>query len=151
METYVEMRKRHQEEYNNFPVAFAFDKEGIEEGLKKLGLTENDKDKVIAVDTGFVRKENKQAYDNMFDKQYKELQEAIKNDTTGEKFIQGMFYEELGNHDYGYTRDLYYTLKACGITINDISSNPNIQRGLELALQRYNEFFKKSEEEEEEL
>ena len=43
METYVEMRKRHQEEYNNFPVAFVFDKEGITEGLKKLGLTENDK------------------------------------------------------------------------------------------------------------
>ena len=45
METYVEMKNRHQAEFNKFPVAFAFTEEDIKEGLKKLGLAENDKDK----------------------------------------------------------------------------------------------------------
>lgn len=152
METYVEMMKRHQEEFNNFPVAFAFDKEGVKEGLKKLGLTENDTNKVIEIEAGgFIKKEDKQAYEDMFDNHYKEIQEAIKTDRTGENFIKEMFYEELKNYDYGYTGDLSNTLMYCGITINDINSNPNIRRGLELAIQKYHESSNKNEEEEEEI
>lgn len=152
METYKEMMKRHQEEFNKFPIAFAFDKEDIKEGLKQLGLTENDKDKVILIeDSAFIRKEDKKAYDNLHNNHYKELQEAIKNDTTGAEFIQGMFEEELANHDYDYTRDLHYTLMACGFTINDINSNENIRNGLELALQKYHKPSKDNEEEEEEI
>lgn len=151
METYVKMKKRHKEEFNNFPVAFAFSKEDLKEGLKKLGLTENDTDKIIGIGAGgFIKKEDYQAYKDMFDNQYKEIQEAIKSDITGENFIKEMFYEELNNYDYGYTGDLYYTLMYCGITVKDINSNPNIRRGLELALQKYNETLNKYEEEEEE-
>ena len=150
METYVEMKNRHQAEFNNFPVAFAFTEEDIKEGLKKLGLAENDKDKIVSIGFGgFVKIEDKQAYNDMNNNHYKELKEAIKNDITGEKFIQGMFEEELGNHEYGYTGELRDTLLDCGLTIKYINSNTNIQRGLELALQKYHQTSNDREEEEE--
>lgn len=38
---------------------------------------------------------------------------------------------------------------ACGLTIKDINSNTNIQRGLELALQKYHQTSNDREEEEE--
>lgn len=140
MESYEEMRKRHQKEYNEFPVAFAITNEDLKEGLKKLGLNENDEDKVVGIGFGgFVRKEDKQLYDNMGNKHYKELKEAIKNDKTGEEFIQGMFDTELANHEYGYTGVLGDTLGACGLTYKDVEKNENIQNGLRLALAKYSE------------
>lgn len=150
MESYEEMRKRHQKEYNEFPVAFAITNEDLKEGLKKLGMNENDGDKVVGIGFGgFVRKEDKQAYDNMENKHYKELQEAIKNDKTGEDFIQGMFETELANHEYGYTGVLGDTLGACGLTYKDVEKNANIQNGLKLAMTKCSEQVREDDEEEE--
>jgi len=85
------------------------------------------------------------AYDEMFDRQYKELQDAIKNDVTGEGFVKDMFDEELGNNEYGYTRSLTDTLMAVGLAYKDIVENENLKNGLNLALKRYEE---KEEEQE---
>lgn len=38
MNLYAEMKKRHQEEINNFPLMFAFSKERFAEEMQKLGL-----------------------------------------------------------------------------------------------------------------
>lgn len=140
METYREMRERHQNELNNFPMAFAFTDEDLKEGLKKLGLNENDKDKIIGIGFGgFIRKDDKEAYENMENKHYEELQDAIKNDKTGEGFIQSMFDDELANHEYGYTLSLDSTLAACGLTYKDIEKNQNLQNGLNLSINKYKE------------
>lgn len=140
METYKEMRERHQNEFNKFPMSFAITKEDLKEGLKKLGLSENDKDKIVGIGFGgFIKKEDKEAYEDMENKHYKELQDAIKNDKTGEGFIQSMFDYELANHEYGYTLSLNETLAACGLTYKDIEENPNLQNGLNLSTNKYKE------------
>ena len=36
-ETYLEMKERHQKEVNDFPMAFAFNKEQLESALQKIG------------------------------------------------------------------------------------------------------------------
>lgn len=150
METYDEMRNRQQKEYDRFPVAYAFTNEDVKIGLKKLGLNENDSDKVVPIGFGgFIRKKDKEALDNMKNEHYKELQDAIKNDKTGEDFIQGMFDTELANHEYGYVRVLDNTLAACGLTYNDVVKNENIQNGLRLALAKYSEKINEEVEEEE--
>lgn len=149
METYKQMKERHQDETNKFPIMFAITEEDFKEGLKKLGLNENDKDKVISIGfLGFIRKEDKKAYEDLHNNHYKELQEAIKNDKTGEGFIQSMFDEELANHEYGYTGCLDETLMACGLTYKDIEKNENLQNGLILAIDKYSESELEENEEE---
>ena len=46
-----------------------------------------------------------------------------------------MFYSELNNHEYGYTKELDDTLDALDLTIDDINNNKNLKNGLSLAIQ----------------
>lgn len=147
MNKYDEFRKRQQEEFNKFPMAFAFSNQQLKEGLEKLGLTENDKDKIIGIGAGgFIKANDKEAYIQLRKRHAKEFDEAIKADITGENFIKDMFESELANHEYGYTEDLTDTLAALGLTMKEISENENLQNGLNLALNRYS-----CQEEEEEI
>jgi len=135
---YDELEKRQQEEFNKFPIAYAFSEKQFAEGLKKLGLTENDKDKVVGtIGGGFIKKEDVSKYKELGEKFARELKEKIENDITGKEFIKDMFTSELANHEYGYTRKLEETLDALGITIDEINSKPNLKNGLKLALEEY--------------
>ena len=44
---YKIMKERHQKEVNELPYMFAFDNEQFKRGLEKLGLNENEMDKLI--------------------------------------------------------------------------------------------------------
>lgn len=149
MNSYRELRNKQSEEFAKFPIAFAFSDEQVKEGLKKLGLNENDIDKVTGIGAGgFIKKTDVEKYVELSKKLHRELKEAIAEDKTGELFIKDMFDEELANHEYGYTMELDDTLEALGITIEEINSNDNLKNGLKLALERYER--ENSEEEEEE-
>ena len=89
---YLEMKQAHQKEVNNFPVFFAFSKDQFKEGIERLGLTENDTDKIYSIGGGgYIRKADSKAFNDLFDKQDKELNKAIENDTDGTGFIFDMF------------------------------------------------------------
>jgi len=138
MNKYIKLKQKHQEEFDKFPVAFAFSDEQFKEGLLKLGLTENDKDKVIDIGFGgFIKKSDKDIYINMTKKHREEIKKSIIEDKTGESFIKDMFEAELSNHEYGYTEDLTDTLAAIGMTMKEINANENLRNGLNLALNRY--------------
>ena len=145
--SYNEMKKRHSEEFNKFPIKFAFSDQQFKEGMKQLGLTENDTDKVVSISSGgFIRKTDIEAFYEMSKRFVEEKQQAIKDDKTGEGYIRDMFESELANHEFGYTYDLTDTLEALGLTIEEINSNKNLKNGLNLALEKYRE---KDEDEEE--
>lgn len=149
MNKYDEFKKKQHDEFNKFPMAFAFSDQQFKEGLEKLGLTENDKDKIIGIGAGgFIKASDKEAYIQLRSRQAKEFDEAIKKDTTGENFIKDMFESELSNHEYGYTGDLTDTLAALGLTMKEIETNENLRNGLNLALNRY--YCQEEEEEIEE-
>ena len=138
MNKYDEFKKKQHDEFNKFPMAFAFSDQQFKEGLEKLGLTENDKDKIIGIGAGgFIKASDKEAYIQLRKKQAKDFEEVIKSDITGEHFIKDMFESELANHEYGYTEDLTDTLAALGLTMKEINANENLQNGLNLALNRY--------------
>lgn len=40
METYAQMKKRHQDEVNALPLMFAFSNDQFDEGCRKLGVTD---------------------------------------------------------------------------------------------------------------
>lgn len=151
MNRYDELKEKQQKEFNNFPVAFAFSDEAFNEGMKKLGLDENDIEKVASIGfRGFIKKSDKDEYINMHKRFKQEINDEINNPTTGEQFAKDMFDSELSNHEYGYTKDLEDTLKAVGYSIDEINNNDNLRNGLRLALDRYNREDNQEEEEENE-
>ncbi len=146
MNRYRELKDKQSAEFNKFPIAFAFSDEQVKEGLKSLGLGENDIDKVTGIGAGgFIKKTDVEEYISMHKRFNRELNDEINNKDTGEQFARDMFEYELSNHEYGYTMDLEDTLKAVGYTIEEINNNDNLRNGLKLALERYSR-----EEEEEE-
>lgn len=131
---YQIMKEKQQKEFNKFPIQFAFSDEQFKEGMKKLGLTENDTDKVFSIGNGgFLRKTDADALNEMFKRFNEEMENAIENDKDGTGFIKDMFYYELANHEYGYTYELDDTLEALGLTIEEIESNDKLKRGLQIA------------------
>ena len=135
MNKYDELINKQQKEFNAFPMAFAYSQQQFKEGLLKLGLNENDNDKVVAISAGgFIRKNDLEKFRDLTNRLEKELDDAIKADTTGTGFIYDMFVSELFNHEYAYTYDLEETLSALALTEKDFEENEALQNGLDLAI-----------------
>ena len=134
-ESYKHFQKRQQEEYNSLPVMYAFGNKQFEEGMKKLGLTVNDVDKIFSIGAGgYIKKTDSHLLDAVTENRITEFESAIKSDTTGEGFCFQMFNFELGNHEYSYTHEIEPTLDALGLTMDDIRANPAMEHGLRMAL-----------------
>ncbi len=131
---YQEMKNRQQERFNSFPLMFAYNKEQFADGMKKLGLTENDTDKIYRGEAGcYYRKSDAPALHKMFDDFDRELREAIESDKTGDGFIYDMFHYELSNHEYSYTGDDEDAILAVGLTYDEIATDARLLHGLERA------------------
>lgn len=134
MNEYLEMKERHQKEFNDFPCFFAFNTKQFDEGMEKLGLTPDDTDKVFkGCGSMIYRKTDSKILKDMMDRQAKERKDAIKSDINGNQFIYRMFDYELANHEYCITCDDTDSLSACGISQKDLEENENLRTGLELA------------------
>lgn len=136
METYQELRNRQQQEFNAFPMVFAFSDKQFVEAMKELGLDPTETDKVYKFgDTGgLYRRSDAPALHEMLDRHEHERQDAIAADETGEGFVFQMFRDELANHEYGYTGELDETIEALGLTVEEINSSPKMLHGLEKAI-----------------
>lgn len=135
MNAYKVLKEKHQNEFNEFPMMFAFSNAQFAEGMKKLGLKPTDTDKIYSFGGGgYYRKTDSAALKELLLKHAKEMQEAMENDLTGEGFIFDMFNYELANHEYGYTNDLEDTLDSLNLTLDQINSNPQLKHGLEKAI-----------------
>lgn len=139
MNVYQEMRKRHQEEVNAFPMKFAFSQKQFERGMCELGLNPvTDTNKVVGIPGGgFIREVDKQAFLDLFERHSKEREEAIASDANGNGFAYWMFHDELVNHEYAYTRDISETLEALCLDDDDFSANPALLKALEKAKKDY--------------
>lgn len=136
MNSYYKMRSRHAQEFYGFPHICAFTQKNLLEGMKKLGVN-TPKELFGYGDTGlYFRVTDRTALDEMFERQHKEITEAILNDGTGNGFIYDMFLYELNAHEYRFTQDIEDTLEALGITQEQIVSTPNLKHGLEKACRK---------------
>lgn len=136
--TYLILKEKHQKEFNEFPLAFAFSDKQFEEGMEKLGLKKTDTDKVYSMGGGgFYRKTDAEAFHAMIDRHDREMTEAIEADATGEGFIFDMFSYELANHEYGYTREIDGTLDALGLTMDEINESEKLLHGLKKACKSF--------------
>jgi hypothetical protein len=134
--TYAELRVRHQDEFNAFPMAFAFSDKQFDEGMRKLGLDPTETDKIygFAGTGGFYRRNDADALHEMLDRHEKERQDAMAGDSTGDGYIFDMFFCELAGHEYDWTCDLTDTLEVLDLTMEDIERDERLQRGLKKAM-----------------
>lgn len=143
MESYTQMKQRHQKEFNAFPMKFAFNNEQLAKGMKELGLHYTDTDKIYAYgDTGgFYRRSDSAALHEMLDRHERERQEAMNAEDAGDEFIFKMFTSALSNHEYNYTWDASDALESLGLTIEAVEANPKLQRGFKRACEAQTDFF----------
>lgn len=134
MNSYAEMRSRHQKEMNAFPLHFAFSEKQIREEFKKMGLDydkKSDCKKVVSIGAGgFVRREDLNPFKEMIKRHEYEIAKAITEDMSGNGFIYDMFVTELENHEYSYTGDMWEAVYACGLNADDLETSPALRAGL---------------------
>jgi len=131
MNTYLQMKDRHQKEVEAFPMAFAFNNDQFKEGMEKLGFDVSDTKKILSIGGGgFIRRTDSDAYGAMFDRINAEEAEARKNND----YLFHMFAYELANHEYCYTWDLTDTLRSLGLTLDEVKANKQMNDALLRAL-----------------
>ena len=137
METYTELKRRQQAEFEAFPLYFAFGEKQYKELLEKLNLTEEEAEEQlipIGCGGGVVLKKDKDRFCKMVERLADEEDAAIAADKTGDGFIFQMFLEELRNHEYSYTGDIEETIDACQLTVEEINASPALLHGLQKAI-----------------
>jgi hypothetical protein len=132
--TYYELKQKQQDEFNNFPLFFAFSDEQFKAGMEKLGLNPDETNKIYSIGGGgYYRRDDSAKFKEMLDKFEAEEAEARKD----EKYLLHMFSYELENHEYGYTNDIDDTLDALDLTIEEVKADAKLLKALQTALQKY--------------
>lgn len=138
MNKYVAMMQRHQEDYNRFPIGWAFGKEQFAEMMAEWGLNVTDTDKIVSIGCGgYLKKEDVPEFKAIEARHKAEFEKAVNEDKTGKEFVCQMFYKELSSHDFGWTGELQETLDALGFTLEEVNSRTNLKRGLSLAMAKF--------------
>lgn len=138
--TYLELKQKHQKEFNEFPMFFAFNQKQFDEGMKTLGLKPNQTNKVYSFDGGgFYRKSDSTTLIEMLKRFDREEKEAMKDDN----YVLEMFEYEMGNHEYGYTHSDMKVLDACSIDVDEFENNARLKK---LYNQAQKSFLKKCDE-----
>lgn len=128
---YLEMKNKHQDRINALPLQFAFNKQQFEEGMRNLGLSPDETDKVCSIPAGgFILKTDRELVLTAFKETNEEMSDALANDD--DFCIEALIYE-MGNHEYGYTMDPDDTLESLGLSLEDERTN----RLFKIAQQQY--------------
>lgn len=136
MNTYAELRNRHQERVNALPIMWAFSMEQFRKEMQRMGVT--NKSEIVSIGNGgYMRKEDAPLLDTTFKAIDAEMKAAIEADPDGTGFIKDMFLYELANHEYCITYDLKPTLDACGLAEDEVLNTPRLMNGLKLATEEY--------------
>lgn len=129
-ETYIQMKKRHQDEFNKIPLRFAFTDSRFIEIMEEWGLDwKKDLDKIVKISGGgFIKKEDVHILDNWISMNKKEM-EAFLN-SKNEKLLFDMFVYELNNNEYGYTGDVEDTLDSLDIPEERLNNDIILKKAL---------------------
>ena len=115
METYTEMKARHQKEAGALPIGFALSPKYFEEMKRELGVKDDNELYQVKGTCVFYRKTDSALIHGTFERHAKE-QEAAMRDIT---FAQGAFLYEMLNHEYSINlsgkKDV---LDACDIPLS---------------------------------
>ena len=125
---YLELKKRHQKELEDFPIAYAFNDKQLQEALEKLGAT---KEECITVfgHGDIVKRTDAKALIKMLERHDEELKQKLRDDVD---FAEAAFLEEMDNHEYAINHSADEdVLAAFNITFENIN-----KWGLQMAYAR---------------
>jgi hypothetical protein len=93
---YYDLQEAHRKEISEFPIAYAFNKQQLEEALAKLGAP---KEECVTIfgHGDIVKKTDAKALLNMLERHTQELHEALKED---KEWAENAFLSEMDNHEY---------------------------------------------------
>lgn len=139
METYKELKVRHQKEIEALPLGFAFSNEQFEEMKEKLGVKDNSELYRFGSTGGFYRKADKELIFGTFDRQEQELQDAIFTPSgINTAYAVEMFEHEMFEHEYICNWDGDEdVLSACHLTEKQLDEHPELRKAYRKALGRY--------------
>lgn len=95
-QAYLDLQKKHQEELSNFPIAYAFSDQQLEEALVKLGAKSKEECVTVFGHGDIVKRENAKPFIKMLERHTQEVKEAMKN----KDFAEAAFRYEMDNHEY---------------------------------------------------
>lgn len=93
---YLELKKKHQKEFDEFPIAYAFNDKQLEEALEKLGATREECVSVFG-HGDIVKRTDVKALLALLDHQDNEMKQRLKDDV---EFAEAAFLYEMNNHEY---------------------------------------------------
>lgn len=100
-QAYLDIQKRQQKELEDFPIAYAFNKEQLDEALRKLGVNSVTECVSVMGHGDVVKRTDAPKLLAMLHRHTKELQDAMKN----EEFAEAAFLYEMDNHEYAINWD----------------------------------------------
>lgn len=137
MNAYEQLRQKQQEEFNAFPIHFAFGQEQIDRKIKELKLSKDPKkraEQIVPIGAGgFVLKKDFPAFAEMCKRHSQQRIEAMVEGEKGGTYLYDMFRTELLNHEYGLTVDVSDTLESLGLTEKDLAEKPGLKEMLDRA------------------
>lgn len=93
---YLDLQARHQKEFEEFPIAYAFNDKQLEEALEKLGAT---KEECVTVfgHGDIVKRSDAKALIKLLGQHDKEMKQKLIDDA---EFAYEAFLYEMDNHEY---------------------------------------------------
>lgn len=99
---YLDLKKKHEKEVSDFPIAYAFNDEQLKEALKKLGAESTEECVTIFGHGDIVKKEDAKPFIQMLKRHSDEVRQAMLND---HELAQAAFLYEMDNHEYAINYD----------------------------------------------
>ena len=138
-QAYLDLQKKHQQELSDFPIAYAFNEQQLQEALVKLGAKSKEECVTVFGHGDIVKRENAKPFLKLLERQSKELKEAMKN----KEFAEAAFLYEMDNHEYAINWSADEDVLACF----NISFEELRKLGLENAYRKArNQHMKNAEE-----
>ena len=94
---YLDLKKRHEQEVSDFPIAYAFNDEQLKEALQKLGVESVSECVTVFGHGDIVRRGDAKKFIDMLKRQTKEVKDKLIED---KEFAEGAFLYEMNNHEY---------------------------------------------------
>ena len=115
---YLDLKKKHEKEVSDFPIAYAFNDEQLKEALEKLGVTSTKECVTVFGHGDIVKRENAKPFVDMLKGHRVELKDKIRND---HDFAEAAFLYEMDNHEYAINWDGDEEILDCfGLTEDEL-------------------------------
>lgn len=135
---YLDLQKKHQQEMEDFPIAYAFNEEQMTEALEKLGAEKSECVSVFGHGDIVLKKDVKALFE-MLKRHTRELHDALQD----EEFAEAAFLYEMDNHEYAINWDG----DADVLTCFSLSEEKLYEMGLDRAYRRARKAHMKHAEE----